>query len=492
MGVYWWAGIALGSVVGLICLVVAAALWFACVSATEACPCDDSLPPEAARLAVVLVHGTFARHAQWARATETFAHTLLEEMSAERIRASIVTYCWSGKNSQLERLRASEGLRRRVGDLRRSGFERVVVVAHSHGGNVALLAAQPRLGASVSNQRADAPGPLDSDTSDQTPIDGIVALATPFQLYAEASEKRKSATIAALFLGFFGAVLGVSFLTDDEVVLALWVVLPITALMLLPLLLTAISVLRIVRSGQHVPVHHVEDEKERASGPDDPDDAVGLRHGLRWLAAPRSTLTRRLNPASFKGRLLVVSPVADEASLALIGAQLADLAGAVIRWIMNRLFGIAVVVFLLVLLVVGVILPVLAWLQATQENPESAAPIGDFFAESALADRGDTLSEVFAYSFWVFIGLATVLFATRALLRFVPGSEMLFWSARVRVNTQVAPPGYAEILTVDVGQRSGSGGLRHSSVYTAEEAVAVASWVTSHWPELRTTSSDLL
>jgi hypothetical protein len=107
---------------------------------------------------VTLVHGTWARDAEW-----TLADSALRATIARAAGGSVAfqRFVWSGKNSIAARRRALEGL---VAHLRRliEGWPRArhYVVGHSHGGNVALQA----LG----------------DAALSGKVDGLVCLSTPF------------------------------------------------------------------------------------------------------------------------------------------------------------------------------------------------------------------------------------------------------------------------------------------------------------------------
>jgi pimeloyl-ACP methyl ester carboxylesterase len=103
--------------------------------------------------AVVLIHGTFARRAPW---------TLADSRLSQALRgvAQVVRFDWSGANSMRSRRLAAEGLRTCIAELTARGVARIAIVAHSHGGNVALKACE--LPATAANVRA------------------IVCLATPF------------------------------------------------------------------------------------------------------------------------------------------------------------------------------------------------------------------------------------------------------------------------------------------------------------------------
>ena len=84
---------------------------------------------------ITLVHGTFARRARWIRpGSKIFLHL-------RRAGYEVEAFQWSGRNSFRARSRAADQLRLRLEEnaSRRPGL-RQIVIAHSHGGNVALLA----------------------------------------------------------------------------------------------------------------------------------------------------------------------------------------------------------------------------------------------------------------------------------------------------------------------------------------------------------------
>lgn len=88
-----------------------------------------------ARHAVVLIHGTFAPRAAWTLASSRLSSALQDD-------AHVWRFDWSGANSMRSRRRATDDLRRCVAALASAGFERVSLVAHSHGGNIALKACE--------------------------------------------------------------------------------------------------------------------------------------------------------------------------------------------------------------------------------------------------------------------------------------------------------------------------------------------------------------
>lgn len=105
---------------------------------------------------VTFVHGTFAPDAPWTHEDAMLPRELLRQFQGH---CSIYTLDWSGENNHYARMRAAQALQRhlaRIGKLC-PGIPHVIV-AHSHGGNVAMYA-----------QR---------DHTDH--VAGIVTLSTPF------------------------------------------------------------------------------------------------------------------------------------------------------------------------------------------------------------------------------------------------------------------------------------------------------------------------
>ncbi len=87
---------------------------------------------------VFLVHGTFARGAEWTRPASKLSQRLQEELGNEAI---LKRFEWSGQNSAVARYVGGRKLQGRLrSSLRRHPEAKHIVIAHSHGGNVALRA----------------------------------------------------------------------------------------------------------------------------------------------------------------------------------------------------------------------------------------------------------------------------------------------------------------------------------------------------------------
>src|SRR6476659_3091767 len=99
---------------------------------------------DGSNIVVVLIHGTFSPGAKWTRADSPLRRAIADQFGA---RVSFEIFNWSGRNSFTARSLACEQL---VDKLRRLGranpSKTIVVIAHSHGGNIAAVAASdPRL-----------------------------------------------------------------------------------------------------------------------------------------------------------------------------------------------------------------------------------------------------------------------------------------------------------------------------------------------------------
>ncbi|MGZ2257697.1 esterase/lipase family protein [Roseobacter sp. A03A-229] len=98
----------------------------------------EERPPTDADASVFLVHGTFARGAAW-----TQPGSPLRDAVARGVGGPVAFHniLWSGRNSVAARRAASDDLQQAVArSLKRHPDRRHLVVAHSHGGNIAMQA----------------------------------------------------------------------------------------------------------------------------------------------------------------------------------------------------------------------------------------------------------------------------------------------------------------------------------------------------------------
>lgn len=256
---------------------------------------------------VTLVHGTFARHADWIQDEQRLPEALhLEDGGTDLDR-----FCWSGKNRYLHRLEAGDDLRKHLVALIRSYQDAGAkadhhVVAHSHGGNVALYALR---------NRGDDDDALLADVK-------VITLATPFLFMRERRLPRK---LMAVLLGYF--IVALMFAASPTGVISIAVIC-LAVWCLLSILAFPVSMLLYSRG--------------RSSPP--------LGDLFRGRATLRESDRITVNVLDME-RLFVIRGLGDEASGSLAAAQL-------INWIMTRLVGLfgnwlALLLWALVILVVG-------------------------------------------------------------------------------------------------------------------------------------------
>jgi pimeloyl-ACP methyl ester carboxylesterase len=141
--------------------------------------CEPSNIPAGARLVIVLIHGTWNRGAKWTRRGPLF-----EELQKLLPSTHITQYDWTGINTNVFRLRAVAGLISFVKRIRGVCPEaKIALVAHSHGGNIALnaLRRRPQL------------------------ADYMVCLATPF-LYFKSRNLDSLYDSARIAVGFWSSM----------------------------------------------------------------------------------------------------------------------------------------------------------------------------------------------------------------------------------------------------------------------------------------------
>jgi pimeloyl-ACP methyl ester carboxylesterase len=116
---------------------------------------------------ITLIHGTFAQQAEWIRSGSAL-RVGLESTFGKRI--LLKKFRWSGKNTIYARMQAGHELVEHIKAIRdgHSGV-RQMLVAHSHGGNVALYALR--------------------DPEANVEISGLACIATPF-LHAHTRDSR--------------------------------------------------------------------------------------------------------------------------------------------------------------------------------------------------------------------------------------------------------------------------------------------------------------
>lgn len=90
---------------------------------------------------VTLVHGTFARGTAWTQEGSRLRRQIAEGIPDHAGEVVFDTFEWSGHNTHKARVKAGYELAAHIQQLRKSfPYTRHFIVAHSHGGNIALLA----------------------------------------------------------------------------------------------------------------------------------------------------------------------------------------------------------------------------------------------------------------------------------------------------------------------------------------------------------------
>ena len=122
-----------------------------------ATPITDKREPSQ-RYIITLVHGTFASNSRWMAPGSRFSTQLSSALNAD---VQILSFRWSGKNSHSARAEAGHQLARHLDETATTHPEAAhYLVAHSHGGNVALYALR--------------------DKGIHPSVRGVACLATPF------------------------------------------------------------------------------------------------------------------------------------------------------------------------------------------------------------------------------------------------------------------------------------------------------------------------
>ncbi len=86
----------------------------------------------------IVIHGTFAKYASWHHPENKFITTLKKNLPSD---AQVYRFLWSGKNSYPARLEAGILCKEYIKNITPCNAS-VHIIGHSHGGNIAIVAAQ--------------------------------------------------------------------------------------------------------------------------------------------------------------------------------------------------------------------------------------------------------------------------------------------------------------------------------------------------------------
>jgi pimeloyl-ACP methyl ester carboxylesterase len=374
---------------------------------------------------VVAVHGTWASGAPWAQAN-SFLHTSLTSAFDQRLHW--LNFDWSGTNSHRARHAAASELRAKLEQIATNYPKaRIFVIAHSHGGNIALMA-------------------LASSGRLRSRIHGVVCLSTPFVL-VEPQNLEHLNNIAGVFFP-----------------LLFFAVLPLASLAVAVLMMIALDVRGLVLlfpvfwwfGGKYL--HRVFDRGDTS------DQALTRR---------QTELAKRYDYSAVKTPILVLRTTLDEAFLVVRTFSALGAGPVQAHGFLEKLFFLFVGLCMLLLILTPVSCAVGAtanWLGLPQLHSLNMHHVVPFFLHVIPAVIGAALAVQL-----LFLGVN----AWRSALRAGPWS----WGesivdgliARFSVST-LPPPGLRavnRVLRASTDDDASLLKLRHSSMYASLEASQV-------------------
>jgi hypothetical protein len=381
----------------------------------QSCACGRPLlEPAPTDRVVTLVHGTFAKHADWIQDGQPLPQALTESGGVLLDR-----FCWSGKNRHRDRLEAGEALRDHLVDLVKScgsdGHRREHhVIAHSHGGNVALYALRER---------------GDEATDELLRDIRVTTLATPFiTMRRRPLPARVFVGLALLFLGAVPAAL-IALPLQMGNPWSWWIAWTVTAG------LAAVGLAGSART------------TSRGPGGFRLRDIVT---GKAVLAYARAITARTLS----SGRLLVLRGLGDEAAGVLGGAHMATwIMSAIARALtlgqfLKRVLQIYAISFLFVIMLS---LSPIELLEATTSN------IIDNLAELGV-------NAIVALGIAMLLLIVVVIPALVSFANLPFGTDTLIWNFFAQTTAEPVPLGSARIVLVT--QRDGDDDDREDMSHT--------------------------
>lgn len=398
------------------------------------------------RPAFTLVHGTWADKAPWAQADSRLARGLRERFGAD---TPIESFNWGGWNRVGTRSRGARALAQHLREAPLAEDQRRFVIAHSHGGNVALYALRDEAAAARTA--------------------GVATLATPFlvasrRLYSarlEAARITLLAVVGLLLLALAGATAdGLSAGRPAALGWGLFVLIAGLLLWGLARLARAWDRFadRVVAAMAFGPIARERLLVLRSPG----DEAsilllsarvllaigmVGLGALARLCAALEAALQRSRQQPRY-GWLLGLGTLLGWVLLLALAALLLPLQPTVAVWLL-----LAVAVLALLLLV-----------------PLAMNALGDGNPDAALLSWHYLLGAML---------LATVMLPSLLLVFY--GWQLAAANLEVDVSAEATPPGEWQVVTLLGSQRFGAAGtaaLTHSALYDDERALQrIGDWV---------------
>lgn len=384
---------------------------------------------------------------RWFEPGSVFRSRLADDLRAARIDFVTRLLLWNGNNSITSRSEAALVLANLIGELAAAQPEnQIVIIAHSHGGNIALRAAYMAGSNCVRNLR-------------------IVTLATPFvQIHVpEASGKGTAAKkedagldlMRRSWMAIRGApvLIGLMFLavTYRDAMRAL----------LQPIILIdpfAVAAIAVVAAGLLVgyrlsrgPIKLVANPRP-ASSPGESSHDAGTGG---WTNKPErlAEQSRYAAPPAGKDWLLVLRGIDDEASLTLA-------AGAIGNRVAHFVLGRALPAAQEALALICGLVPL--------------AALAGWFWEPVLA-----VFPVIALAFAAIAALSVVISPLPGIFRSVYGRELLFggWRCEIAANSSPDSTDGVQVITLPAPPETSKRSLRHALYMNAEAPPCILKWL---------------
>lgn len=369
------------------------------------------------RLIVVLVHGTGARKAGWTESGSKMCTRIRSSPDSD-----IYRFLWTGENSHQARLEAGDRLADQLQQLFAQpahAASELLLIAHSHGGNVALYSLRP-------------PGL-------QSRLSSLVCLATPF-LTTEPTTLSEMVAIGCIFgaipLLLFGLPYAISF---ASFAMRQWIWTAVVVAVAIPLLLLLRGALR----------------------------GAGLRFYLwRFVSTlfddtdPRSDKDRLTPPMVDTRKFVVFKVAADEAAGLLKASQFAS-------WITLQFGSLTqrLIVFFAGLIIAALITRNMFYKIDTPVSWDY--PFASFLWYAAMIGIVGAVI------------LTVVLFALVGLLIFgsAPfGYDAAAYAVRLQTIPEDTPMGTSIVVQVNLD------GFRHSSIYDSDDVIERVATIVAQGP----------
>ncbi|RWO61756.1 MAG: alpha/beta hydrolase [Mesorhizobium sp.] len=399
---------------------------------------------------IILVHGTWGRgllpgiirtsRPRWFEEGSTFRTHLLQAMGANTHEPVFEPFHWSGANSLLEREEAGLALAKRLRQLLADWpNERVVLVSHSHGGNVVAIALR-----NLPNRAAAE----------------VVTLATPFTTLIPRDIDRQERAIVRN--GALAALCAVLFYTPLSWALAFMVVSPdgasefVKGALLMGLIMGTIFWL--------------------------------VRFVLRWFTYSSERASRLVNASQHgwipQDRLLVLRAVDDEAALSLAAGSIANRLSRVLSPLTGLL---SLLLFLTFMLFLGYAIYHATTTEIVTEHlgieygPNRwQNGLSEAYAQEFLLAGAIVISEEYFYlpMSIILLVLVVLLFTSLGLAKSVYGRELALRSFAIDLDAQSSPDSACETKTLTLSRLTyHSNSLRHALYDHPDAGKAIAEWL---------------